>query len=324
MEQTSSYEHFHVSSLDPEILSEKISNPRCVVRYSPLQVGGGFDDSVSINTLESLMTLQSTSQHGYRVRVEKEALDRLELHFVEQGQYHFEIGERSVNAGDVCLLRDFDELRIVCAPKTSHICVAVPVDRCIRLFAADVDDPHGELAGFSTAARFDDGALNTLHGIASLLCGDRISEDTLPRNSLGASLLEEAFLAAFVENWPKDTSRALSSKHSPDHVRRAVDWIEAHAGQRIQLEDLARAAGINVRTLQSGFRDVYGISPVAYILKTRLQRVHHGLLNAAPDVAISEIAARWGFTHMSDFARRYRQMFGRTPSETRSRASGIR
>lgn len=202
------------------------------------------------------------------------------------------------------------------------MCVAIPVDRCIRLFAADVDDPRAELGSFMDMARFDNGALNTLHGIASLLCGDRISEDTLPRTSLGASLLEEAFLATFMENWPKDTSLALTPRHRPHHVKKAVEWIEAHASQKIQLEELARAAGINARSLQAGFREVYGISPVAYILRTRLQRVHHELLTASPEVTISEIATKWGFTHMSDFAKRYRRMFGRTPSEARGRAVG--
>jgi AraC-like DNA-binding protein len=38
---------------------------------------------------------------------------------------------------------------------------------------------------------------------------------------------------------------------------------------------------------------------------------------------IAVIAARWGFVHMSDFSRRYRQRFGCTPSQTQIRSTRI-
>jgi AraC family ethanolamine operon transcriptional activator len=37
---------------------------------------------------------------------------------------------------------------------------------------------------------------------------------------------------------------------------------------------------------------------------------------AAPESRVADIAIRWGFWHMGQFARDYRAMFGELPSET--------
>jgi transcriptional regulator GlxA family with amidase domain len=31
--------------------------------------------------------------------------------------------------------------------------------------------------------------------------------------------------------------------------------------------------------------------------------------------SVGEVARRWGFVHMSDFSRRYKQRFGKTPKQ---------
>jgi AraC-like DNA-binding protein len=60
-----------------------------------------------------------------------------------------------------------------------------------------------------------------------------------------------------------------------------------------------------------------------YLHGLRLQQVHAELARAtARDTTISEIAYRWGFRHLGEFNRKYREVYGVTPSATRAGAGG--
>ena len=56
---------------------------------------------------------------------------------------------------------------------------------------------------------------------------------------------------------------------------------------------------------------------MAYVRKARLNRVRADLLRSDPQlVGVTEIATRWGFVHLSRFARQYRDQFNELPSAT--------
>ncbi|MBU2667954.1 AraC family transcriptional regulator [Actinoplanes bogorensis] len=104
---------------------------------------------------------------------------------------------------------------------------------------------------------------------------------------------------------------------APAVVRRAIDYVEAHAADPITLEDIAAAAGVGVRTLQAGFRRYLDTTPIGYLFRVRLDHAHYALQAADPTVeTVATIAHRWGFTHLGRFSARYRSTFGRRPSET--------
>ncbi len=314
-------ELLHTSQIDPDHLSELVSKPACTVRYEPLTPASGFDHTIDISPVGSLITLQSSSRHGFQAQLEMENTERLEIHFIEQGHYRSGVGSTvDAMSGQAFLQRGAGEYRITSQPGTRQTCIAVPFERCVRLFALDIDDPLTEIARFNPFTEFRNGPMQVLHGIGKLLAASENGDHPLSTLPLGASLLEEAFLATLVEAWPQEKDRAFSAKPVPVYVRMATDWIEAHIAEKIHLEDLAGVTGVTVRALQTGFRDVYDMSPVAYILKLRLQQVHRELLAAGPEISIQEIAFKWGFAHMSDFAMRYRRLFGRPPSETRRQA----
>jgi len=72
-----------------------------------------------------------------------------------------------------------------------------------------------------------------------------------------------------------------------------------------------------VRTLEYVFRNYFDVTPKAYLKSRRLVAVRHELLRSLHSKAlINEIANRWGFWHMSQFATDYRRFFGELPSET--------
>jgi AraC family ethanolamine operon transcriptional activator len=106
-------------------------------------------------------------------------------------------------------------------------------------------------------------------------------------------------------------------------IRSALDYIEEKADEPPNVQEICRAAGVSWRTLNYAFRDRLGVTPKQYLQATRLHRVRHAILDAAPPRPISEIAARWGFWHMGQFAADYRRQFGELPSETLRRAKRI-
>ncbi len=74
---------------------------------------------------------------------------------------------------------------------------------------------------------------------------------------------------------------------------------------------------VSVRTLQEAFRKHVGMPPMAYVSEVRLERVHGQLRAAAPgSTTVAEVAYQWGFAHLGRFARRYRERYGETPSQT--------
>jgi AraC-like DNA-binding protein len=103
----------------------------------------------------------------------------------------------------------------------------------------------------------------------------------------------------------------------PRAIRRVIDAIHDEPERPFTVADLARIAGMSVRSLQEGFRRHVGCAPMTYLQRERLVRAHESLRRADPlRVTVATVAHRWGFAHLGRFASAYRSRFGETPSET--------
>jgi AraC family ethanolamine operon transcriptional activator len=96
----------------------------------------------------------------------------------------------------------------------------------------------------------------------------------------------------------------------------ALEYIEQHMAEGIGIRDVLRATGVSRRTLEYAFRDQIGISPKRFIKTQRLIKVRRELRHSPHGHSISDIASRWGFSHMGQFAADYRLQFGELPSGT--------
>ena len=77
---------------------------------------------------------------------------------------------------------------------------------------------------------------------------------------------------------------------------------------------------ISERTLRYAFRHVLGMSPVAYLSRLRLHRVHKSLKEANRQATtVTTEALQWGFWHVGDFSKAYKECFGELPSDTLAR-----
>ncbi|GAA2691909.1 helix-turn-helix transcriptional regulator [Actinoplanes palleronii] len=132
----------------------------------------------------------------------------------------------------------------------------------------------------------------------------------------------ESAAAAAVAVFPNTTMTAGYTPGpgvvAPAVVRRAVAYIDAHAGEPITLADVATAAGIGVRGLQAAFARHRDSSPTGYLRRVRMERAHHDLQHGdrARGDTVAAIARRWGFATPGRFAADYHRLFGQPPSRT--------
>jgi len=104
---------------------------------------------------------------------------------------------------------------------------------------------------------------------------------------------------------------------APRSIRLAIQVCEENPEESLTVTEMARVAGVSIRSLQDGFRKYVGMSPTDYLRDVRLNRVREDLLSArAMNTSIADIAFSWGFTHLGRFAKSYHERFGELPSET--------
>jgi AraC-like DNA-binding protein len=106
------------------------------------------------------------------------------------------------------------------------------------------------------------------------------------------------------------------SRRDESRISGALRRIEAHAEEPLALAGLAREAGMSPYHFLRTFRQVAGMTPHQYVLRTRLARAAVRLRTSGEPV--SAIAFDAGFGDLSTFNRRFRRLMGCSPSAYRT------
>jgi LacI family transcriptional regulator len=99
-------------------------------------------------------------------------------------------------------------------------------------------------------------------------------------------------------------------------VARALAFLWKNREKPIQVEDLARQAGLSRRALERRFREVLKRSPADEIRRGRLDSARR--LLAETDLPISAVAEALGFATQAYFAYLHTRYYGQSPSQYRS------
>ena len=153
-----------------------------------------------------------------------------------------------------------------------------------------------------------------------------LHDGILARSPKASALLSEAAIQLILENVPHRLIDRLSRtpRDAPSrYVRQAVEHMRANLHLPLTISDIAGTIGVSSRLLQLGFRKIHGTTPVAYLRRVRLDAIHDELSRPENLLPVSEVALKWGFTHMGRFAALYRAAFGLYPSDTVRRARGF-
>ncbi|HWX02930.1 AraC family transcriptional regulator [Collimonas sp.] len=94
-------------------------------------------------------------------------------------------------------------------------------------------------------------------------------------------------------------------------------YIQGRLCAPVSLTDMARAAGVSVRSLNALCHQHHGVAPMDLLRNIRLDAVRQRLLSR-PAANITEIAFEFGFAHLGRFSAYYRRRFGELPKQTRA------
>jgi AraC-like DNA-binding protein len=100
------------------------------------------------------------------------------------------------------------------------------------------------------------------------------------------------------------------------HLLRAKDLADARYFERLDVDDLARAAGLSRAHFSREFRRAFGDSPHAYLLTRRLERA--AALLRTTDRSVADICMSVGLLSVGSFTTSFKRMFGTSPTAYRA------
>lgn len=212
-------------------------------------------------------------------------------------------------------------LTLECGRDAAHL--VVRIDRqalelhLSRLLGRTVDHP----IEFDLELDLSAGSASRWNFAVQMLHAELFDHESLLHNNVGLGQLEEFIMSSLLYTQPSNYSELLARPAGQSvrgAVRRSCDYIERNLSEHLTVQMIAKAADVSVRTLQNQFMEDLRQTPTAYVKNRRLERVRADLADSRPGsgVTVTDVASRWGFTHLGRFAVTYRSRFGETPSQT--------
>ena len=95
-----------------------------------------------------------------------------------------------------------------------------------------------------------------------------------------------------------------------------------HMDAPIDVASLAIKYQVSQKSLQNAFKSLFGFTPKLFFRLTKLNLVHHELIHSNPkETSVMRVAQKWGFKHMGNFSKYYKNLFNEKASETLSKAN---
>ncbi|PWC36381.1 AraC family transcriptional regulator [Azospirillum sp. TSO35-2] len=126
-------------------------------------------------------------------------------------------------------------------------------------------------------------------------------------------------LAARLAGHLADTPERPRGRTEPAAAR-ARALLHARMAEDVGLDELASAAGVDRFRLNRVFRDAFGLSPHAYLVRLRLRSARRGLAAGETPAAV---AAEVGFADQSHLGRWFRRAYGLTPAAYRDLCTNV-
>jgi AraC-like DNA-binding protein len=229
-------------------------------------------------------------------------------------------GVFEASVGETLIAHAEDEPTFVYAPDTEVLKLRFSRKRLEQLGARLYGEDHAQRLHFASAMTAP-GASQRWAALVRYLLLTLNGADVSPVSSQELATLEEHLMLTLLNIQPHnylavqhDTRRALVLRHFRD----AADYIDRHLADELSLGDIADAAHCSVRTLARAFETAGELAPMQYVHRLRMEKIRAELSSHAEQhKTIADIAFSWGYSHLGEFNRKYRQTFGETPSATR-------
>lgn len=189
-------------------------------------------------------------------------------------------------------------------------------DRCLafhyepEFFETVVADLPG-----ARSTRFDCAGLPALPALVPLVAEAQAARDDGDAGALEELALRFAGAVATLQHGLRARLGAAARPRDEQRVTAALRRIEEAPQTPLTVTGLAREAGLSPFHFLRVFRQVAGLTPHQFILRTRLDRAALRLRRGAE--AITDIAYDCGFNDLSTFNRRFRRLMGIPPGAWR-------
>ena len=258
--------------------------------------------------------------------------ERLELFLPLDGPARFRMGDQEValNRGDLLVVDNFKLHHVVDFPgfDTRVVVISFLPEFVYTLGSPSHDYAfllpfYSKLERRPHVLRANDAAADSTHAALARLLECYFAGSKRPFFQAGckAFLLELLFHLAGqfgtseVLKWEflRQQQRALRLKKLFDH-------INVRPANKLSVTAAARLSGMNAGQFMKTFKQVAGMTLVAYLNHVRLASAARALRET--DHSIAEIALASGFSDQSYFDKRFKRAFGCTPKEFRTEIIG--
>ena len=201
-----------------------------------------------------------------------------------------------------------------------QVCLKIPEAQMRWQLEAMLNRPVRKRITFDRQLNLNTTAANDWYHLVRLLSREAWQPGGLLNHQLAVGNLQLLLIQGLLQIQPHNYTEALAESAGPASAtvaKRAIDLMQAHPETLWSTATLAREVGATARGLQRAFERSGQPSPMMYLRRLRLHRVHAELTaGSAESATVTMVAGRWGFVHLGRFASQYRQLFGETPSET--------
>ena len=162
---------------------------------------------------------------------------------------------------------------------------------------------------FTPRQRFFDDRIWTMCRLLADACDDAAPAAQLYGDSLTAAVVA---LLLQAQSARSDAPKGLA----PWQLRRAIDYMDAHLPQRIELRHLASLTALSQSHFSRAFKSSTGLAPYHWQLDARVRRAQ-ALLLADTRTSLDQIAESTGFADAAHLGRTFRRLIGATPAAWR-------
>jgi len=114
----------------------------------------------------------------------------------------------------------------------------------------------------------------------------------------------------------RDKSSERSGERGDSLIRKVTHYLSAQYAVPVSIEQMAEALGYNRAYLSRVFKRETGVTPVAFLLRLRIDKARQ-LLRERPELTVEQIAASVGIPDALYFSKQFKRFYEQSPSAYR-------
>ncbi len=233
-----------------------------------------------------------------------------------------------ISTSDTAIIGDFDSFfQLDYHAGRRHIGIGINRDFLTMQLSEILELPLTQIIRFESTFALDSISGRRLLSLAKTIFEGSRESEVASQSTLADSYLSQAMAALLLESIPHNYTNHLMTRRDnilPSYIKKAIGFMRENINKPLAVSEIAEAGQVSVRSLQLNFNHFCGMSPLAYLMRLRLEKVRQDLQSDESSGNVGDIARKWGFSHFGKFGATYRKAFGELPSETLLRSHGER